>query len=250
MGLLANSAMGPLGTDSAKEISGLSSLLHHDISSPAERISIYQNNYQLALLNCLKTTFIHTYRLLGEGTFTQWANEYIAEHPSLSEDLNHYGECFSHFISSKNSNPSNDENNESWLLSHVAQSDYVKQCCYYAGNNQALPINTFINMPLDVQMNTDFVRQPSLFLMASPIDLTDMASIENIQDIPIQKSITYNLFFRNEGKVQVKIIDKALYDLLNVFEQPTNMNGLNEIQLEQLPTLLSEGWLKLVGAKV
>ena len=71
------SATGPLRKGSVEKALQLSSLLSHDIHSPAVRISIYQNNYQLALLNCLKTTFIHTKRLLGERTFKQWADEYI-----------------------------------------------------------------------------------------------------------------------------------------------------------------------------
>ena len=244
------SATGPLRKGSVEKALQLSSLLSHDIRSPAVRISIYQNNYQLALLNCLKTTFIHTKRLLGERTFKQWADEYIEAYPSQSEDLNHYGEFFANFISSKSSDSGNGEAKGSLVLFQIAQSDYVKQCCYYAANNQAFAINRFINMPLDVQMNTDFVRQSSLFLMASSIDLTNISSIENIENIPFQESIIYSLFFRNEGKVQVKAIDKALYDLLLVFEQPSNMNGLNETQLEILPILLREGWLKMAGAVV
>lgn len=250
MGPQAISKTEPLNTGSAKKVTDLSSLLSHDIRNPVVRISIYQNNYQLALLNCLKSTFIHTYRLLGERTFKKWALEYIDAHPSQSEDLNQYGEDFAHFILSESRRLSDGETKASLVIFHVAQSDYVKQCCYYADNNQALPINAFINMPLDVQMNTDFVRQPSLFLLASSIDLTDMASIENIEDMPIQEGFIYYLFYRNEGKIQVKAIDKTLYDLLSIFEQPTNMSGLNEFQLEFLPILLREGWLKLAGAMI
>ena len=248
MGPQAISKSERLNTGRAKKVTDLSSLLSHDMRSPAERISIYQNNYQLALLSCLKSTFIHTNRLLGERTFNKWALEYIDAHPSQSEYLNQYGEYFARFILSESRRLSDGESKRSLAIFHVAQSDYVKQCCYYAGNNQALPINAFINMPLDVQMNTDFVRQPSLFLMASSIDLTSIASLESIEAVPIQEGLIYYLFFRNEGKVQVKAIDKMLFDLLFLFEKPNNMNGLNENQLELLPILLREGWLKLAGA--
>ncbi len=239
----------PVSTGNENGVVDLTSLLGHEIPSPAVRISIYQNNYQLALVNCLKSTFIHTHRLLGESIFNEWALEYIDAYPSQSEDLNHYGENFSEFISTKGSDNNGDAQEQS-VVFYVAQSDYLKQCCYYASNNQTLAINEFINMPIDVQMSTYFIRQSSLFLLYSPFDLTDISSIKSIKEVPINENLTYYLFFRNEGKVQAKILNKALYNLLTVFEQKTNMNALNEVQLEQLPILLREGWLKLVGAMI
>ena len=230
----------------------LSQLLRHEIKDPAERISIYQDNYQLALVNCLKSTFIHTCRLLGENTFNKLALDYIEANPSKSESLNYYGENFSGFISNeltKSTHNNSKKNNQSAIYC-IAQSDYLKQCCYYAENNQVLDINEFVNLPLEVQMNTYFVRQPSLFLMRCYFELANVSIISSIENISINEQYTCYLYFRNEGKVQVKKLDKSIYDLLTFFEQPANMNALNEHQLENLPILLKEGWLTLAGARI
>ena len=240
----------------AENLSGapnLSRLINSNIKSPDIRISIYKNNYQMALVNCLKSTFLNVSRLLGESNFKILALKYIEANPSVSEDLNQYGKGFAKFISNRAveiNEEIGDINKGDSVIFYVAQADYLKQCCYYAENNQLLLINAFINMPIETQMETLFIRQPSLYLLASPVELRELDAIKELNDLAYRysNSMVYYLFFRNEGKVQIRTLEKSLYDLLTVFDLPTNMNALNEHQLEELPILLREGWLKLAGA--
>jgi hypothetical protein len=238
--------------NNAQETAKLAGLLHPFIRHADTRVAVYKNNYKMALLGCLKSTFIQTHRILGNELFTIKALKYIELYPSQSEDLNHYGDLFAEYISNDSSNiKGRGSQQKIWpALYYLAQSDYLKQCCYYADNNQQVPINAFINMPIEDQMDTLFVRQSSLFLMKSPVQILNLADIHAVNDLPVKDEMNHYLFFRNEGKVQIRALEKPIYDLLMVFGCQTNMNALDESQLEQLPILLREGWLKLASAMI
>ena len=238
--------------NNAQETEKLTGLLHPFIGSADTRVAVYKNNYKMALLNCLKSTFIQTHRILGNELFTIKALKYIELYPSQSEDLNHYGESFCEYISLGVSNVEGHQPQEAaWPAPYyLAQSDYLKQCCYYADNNQQVPINAFMNMPIEDQMDTLFVRQSSLFLMKSPIQILNLADVNTVNDLSVKDEMNHYLFYRNEGKVQIRELEKPIYDLLMVFGCKTNMNALDENQLEQLPILLREGWLKLASAMI
>jgi len=220
--------------------------LAHSINkmiNPEKRMGVYQNNYQMALLRCLQSSFLQTFRILGEVTFNAMAMEYIALHPSQSENLNGYGEKLSEFIS-------NYFKQEGGILGleDIAQSDYLKQCCYYAKNNSYFPLNTFMNMPIEVQLLTKMNRQPSLYLQKSRLDLINIDHITSGNVIRLSEGTAYYLFYRNEGKVQIRALEKSVFELLVLFNQDTCMNDLNETQLALLPMLIGEGWLKMAGA--
>ena len=213
------------------------------VISPEKRINVYQSNYQLALVRCLQSCFVQTFRILGEVSFNAIALEYIALYPSKSEDLNGYGENFSQFIF----NHFEKEINNRWLKD-IAQSDYLKQCCYYAKNNSHFPLHTFMGMPIEVQLLTKLNRQPSLYLQKSSLDLTNIDFIKSESPIHLNEETAYCLYYRNEGKVQIRVLEKSVFELLLVFNQDTCMDDLNEAQLEKLPMLIGEGWLKMAGA--
>jgi len=213
------------------------------IISPVKRMGVYQNNYQMALLRCLQSSFLQTVRILGDVKFNAMAMEYIALHPSQSENLNGYGEKLPQFISNYFK-----QEDVTLGLEDIAQSDYLKQCCYYAKNNSYFPLNTFMNMPIEVQLLTKMNRQPSLYLQKSRLDLINVDYLTNASPISLSEEIAYYLFYRNEGKVQIRVLEKNVFELLALFHQDTCMNDLNETQLALLPMLIGEGWLKMAGA--
>ncbi len=213
------------------------------IISPEKRIEVYQTNYQLALVRCLQSSFLQTFRILGEVRFNAIAMEYIALYPSQSEDLNGYGEKLPQFIS----NYFEQERGTRWLKD-IAQSDYLKQCCYYAQNNSYFPLNTFMNMPVEVQLLTKMNRQPSLYLQKSSLDLANIDFITSENSTGLNEDAAYFLYYRNEGKVQIRALEKSVFELLALFNQDTCMNDLSETQLIKLPMLIGEGWLKMAGA--
>ncbi|MEH6345633.1 MAG: DNA-binding domain-containing protein [Bermanella sp.] len=213
------------------------------IIGPEKRIEVYQTNYQLALVRCLQSSFLQTFRILGEVSFNAIAMEYITLYPSQSENLNGYGEKFPQFVS----NNFEQEREARWLKD-IAHSDYLKQCCYYAKNNSYFPLNTFMNMPVEVQLLTKMNRQPSLYLQESFWDLANIDFITSESSTCLNEDTAYFLYYRNEGKVQIRVLEKSVFELLALFNQDTCMNDLNEKQLEKLPMLIGEGWLKMAGA--
>mgnify|MGYP000608807870 CR=1 FL=1 len=213
-----------------------------EIISPVKRMGVYQNNYQIALLRCLQSSFLQTVRILGDVKFNAMAMEYIALHPSHSENLNGYGEKLPEFIDNYFK-----QEDVTLELEDIAQSDYLKQCCYYAKNNSYFPLNTFMNMPIEVQLLTKMNRQPSLYLQKSRLDLINIDHIASGSTIRLNEEKAHYLFYRNEGKVQIRALEKNVFELLALFNQDTCMNDLNETQLAILPMLIGEGWLKMAG---
>lgn len=67
-------------------------------ASLQRRLAAYRRNAFGNLCHALATTYPVVKRIVGEAFFREAARQYISDHPSLSGDLNDYGEGFSEFL--------------------------------------------------------------------------------------------------------------------------------------------------------
>lgn len=64
----------------------------------ARRMSVYRNNFYSNLASALAATYPVVRRLVGNDYFDQVAREYVRTYPSVSGDLQEYGEIFPDFL--------------------------------------------------------------------------------------------------------------------------------------------------------
>ena len=66
--------------------------------SAAQRLQVYRNNMQSALLGALRSVYPVTERLVGEEFFAAAAYAYLKSNPSHSGNIQDYGGAFSRFL--------------------------------------------------------------------------------------------------------------------------------------------------------
>lgn len=66
----------------------------------AQRLQVYRNNMQSALMGALRNVYPTTERLVGEEFFTATAHAYVKANPSHSGNIQDYGRAFPQFIHS------------------------------------------------------------------------------------------------------------------------------------------------------
>lgn len=64
----------------------------------AERLSVYQGQYWMRLLNLLQEQYPLTTRLFGAFVFNQYAMQFLLEHPPRAHDLGEVAEGFAGFL--------------------------------------------------------------------------------------------------------------------------------------------------------
>ncbi len=66
--------------------------------TPAERIDIYRNMYELRLIDALQVDYPGLFRCLGSERFEEVARVYVRHHPSQSYTLNRLGDRLPEFL--------------------------------------------------------------------------------------------------------------------------------------------------------
>lgn len=202
---------------------------------PLSRLKIYRNNYRGALTACMLDTFRLTYG--HEPTCLKLISAYIDAYPSVHENLNLYGDKFSHFLMAETCNKT---------ISQLAHYEYARQCCYYADNNVEFPLLKFNQLSEPEKLNHLFVRQDSIISLVTNFDLLQF--IETEQPLTYQQDIErYFLLYRDQGKVNIRPIEYDLYRALEDLKKPNNLHSLDPTTLSQLPILISNGYVRLLS---
>ncbi len=213
-----------------------SELLKSALTHPTQ-MAVYENNHRQTLLTCLATTFIKTKLLLTPARFETLADLYVQRTPSISENLNEYGEDFGTFLAEQLATEE-----LGLVIDDVAQYDFLKQVCYYAANAVDLVIEDFLTLSLDEQMRSSFVKKSSIFIFKSKVDFNALEEGEVLQ---VNDKSGYYLLYRNQGKVKLMLIDEQIFLLLTLFNKSKALEELDAHELEVLPQILAQGWLVL-----
>lgn len=206
--------------------------------NPAERLTIYQKNYQQALYCALSDTYALTKTLLSDSQFHEFMSAYIQKHPSIDENLNLYGDSFSKFLY---------ERDQSQTIADLANYEYQRLLCYYAANSPVFAAGIFDSMDLDSKLNQGFIKQESVVPVKCNFDL--LGFIENQATPSTSHEYVYALY-REVGKVKLAEIEHDEYKLLNKFKATHSLQTLSENELALLPNLIVRNWLMMVETKV
>lgn len=205
--------------------------------------AIYQHNYQEIHIATLKDTYSTVYHLTGEAYFRQLAKRYLQQHPSISGDLNHYGEHFADFIDILLQKIPNDLP----YLADVARFDwayFMVLMAHYQGENG---FNQLATWSMSQQAQAVVVPHPVCQLVASPYPIWQIwqLSLGAIEQVNLDTGAEYLLISRPLQQVTVNVLSKQAYDFLcswyagNTLSQAIDSTFLAE-DAEQLPLLFNQ----------
>ncbi|MDF2529309.1 MAG: hypothetical protein K0Q57_189 [Gammaproteobacteria bacterium] len=100
-------------------------------------LSIYQNSMRSVLFHTLSKTFPACKRLVGDEYFAKFAWSYIEKNPSVSPNLNDYGENFAQFIQTSET--------ELLYFAELARLEWNWHKTFYGPNNESVDEKTLIS---------------------------------------------------------------------------------------------------------
>jgi hypothetical protein len=196
--------------------------LSHIIDSPklsAKRaIEVYQEDYMARLTEALKNTFRGTYSLIGDDDFNLLAKEYIEATPSLSSDLDDYGDEFSEFCSRHGL--SNNYN----FLSSLAEFEWEFRLLFHKEKSNGLTAEE-IQLAIAEEDKLSLVSSCKLlsfnFLISELYALKD-ASDDNSSAFDYQNPEWLVLYKKNQF-IMIKTLSQSQWEFLKYLETPKTM---------------------------
>jgi hypothetical protein len=136
--------------------------------TPAERLSVYRNNFLISLTGALGDVYPVVQRLVGEGYFAYLATRYIAAHPSQSGDIHEFGACLSEFIAA-------DTALTEWpYLADVAALEWAWHHAFHCEDRATAKLQDLAAMDPEMHDQLCFGLHPSVSMHASDYPLSQI----------------------------------------------------------------------------
>lgn len=134
-------------------------------STPARRLAIYRRNSVAKRSAALRASYPVIDKLVGAAFFDHAANAYIAGHPSLSGDLNDYGDGFAAFLSGFPPAA------HLPYLADVARLERAWERAYYATDHASLELPRLAEIPAERYGDLRLQLHPAVTLIQSNFPL-------------------------------------------------------------------------------
>ncbi|MCL1050339.1 DNA-binding domain-containing protein [Shewanella abyssi] len=221
------------------------------------RLSVYRNNAFQALLNGLQTSFPVCQTVLGEGCFTQLAQQYGITYPLNDANLNHYGAQFPQLLSREIEQHQAFEGLE--YLPELAALEWSLKQGYYAQDrsaflklSQVYGLEALGRLSEAQQQQAVLLLQPDIELLTCqyPVQriwLKHQATAEPDEQPPEHSdaNLFYLVIFRDHFKATFTLVAAAEAQLLQSIKQGLSLGALTaaDVDLSVLPKLIQRGWL-------
>jgi hypothetical protein len=129
--------------------------------NPERRLAIYRNNVLANLREALRAVYPVVERLVGGDFFTHAANEFIRRCPSVSGDIEDYGEGFAAFLARF---PGAEALS---YLPDTAQLEWACHLVFHAADHGPLPLEKLAVIPPERYGQLRFALHPASALLAS-----------------------------------------------------------------------------------
>lgn len=179
-----------------------------------QRFRVYRNNVIAAYTATLSATYPAVQALVGEDFFDYAARQYIRKHPSLSGDMNDYGDRFPHFISGMV------QTRHLPYLEDVARLEWAMQ--EVARANESAPFNThgLTEVPPARYPELRFNLHPAARLMVSPFPLLAIWRMQHTDadataTINLDAGETRLLVIRRHHEIELEPLSRGEYEMLS-----------------------------------
>jgi hypothetical protein len=187
-----------------------------------ERIGFYRNNVISNFRRALRTVYPVIERLVGAPFIDHAADRYIRVHPSVSGDLNRFGEHFADFL-------------ETWpsarelpYLADVARLEWSVEESFHAADRDGLRIADLAAVPPDRQDMLTFDLHPSCRLLVSsyPIHLIwqiNQPGSNGDETVDLAQGGVYLLVRRRGHEVVIEALDHGGFCMFSLLAAGQNL---------------------------
>ena len=215
-----------------------------------EQITIYRNSVFGCMVNALRHTYPVCNKLVGDKFFDAMATQFIHKHPSLSPDLNNYGEAFADFIASFKPAA------QLVYLPDMARLEWAWERAFCAADHQGLDLQALSQFDERQQSLLHFQLPPgsSLITSAYPIEkIWQMNQDDDGIDDPInlQEGGNHLLVWRQNFDMRIDPLNDDQWQFLCAIQQDQPFIDIcdmfannNLISVETLmPACVQQGWI-------
>lgn len=179
--------------------------------TPAERLTVYQNNTHLTLRDLLKDIYPVTTLLLGEKFMNHVAAEFVKAFPPASGDMNGYGAGFNEFLAHL------PQLNQFAYVPDTAKLEWLAHEAYLSPRKA--PLTGAMLEAVEDPLNLTLELQPHVQLLQSawPVDRLWHEVSEHgaeLKDFKMEASDTYAAIYREETRIAVWSITAGGYRFL------------------------------------
>ena len=217
--------------------------------SPQQRIDIYRNTGISSRVKALQQIYPVCELILGKRTFNRIAYEYAINTPSISNDLNIYGEMFASMLD-KTVQTHNDLAEFSYLYD-LSKLEWLWHKVYYQENDDQFDFDAFelhsqkpdeITLTLSHSLELMSTHHPIHLIWQQHRDKKIKTSVVGLNELE------YLCIYRKEFIPKITKINKSHFDLLTACHQRKTLgdialdSGLSA-GLHALPELIKHGWI-------
>lgn len=193
------------------------------------RLAAYRNNLFGNLRSAIKASYPVVQRIVGEAFFREAARQYILAYPSLTGDLNDYGEQFSTFIASY------PHAVELPYLADVARLEWAVQVILSAADAPASDLTLLAQTPPERYGDLCFQPDERSIRLDSP---WPVAEIWQVNQIAYNGEMTVNfecqahiLIGRHRGRLSIDTLSEAEAAFFDAIARQLNIADAAEVAL-------------------
>ena len=216
----------------------------------ATALEVYRNNYRGNLHDALVGAYPVIEQLVGKEFFRGLTRAFIAEHPSRSGNLHHYGKQLPDFITTFTPAQS------LAYLPDVATLEWACHCAYFAADAAGLDLGKLAQTPPEQYSNLLLHIHPACHVVRSTYPIAAIwhahqpGAVEDFH-IDLDNGRSIALVIRSEDVVQVGDLPEAEADWLESIRTGTRLGAATDVTLEKYPHFdLSQSLTKLVSLGV
>lgn len=169
-------------------------------------MEIYRNNYRGNLQNALQDVYPVIEKLVGRDFFRLLARLYIAQHPSRSGNLNHYGKEMTDFLAAF------EPARQLVYLPDVARLEWACHCAYFAEGAKVLDLMALAQIPESRYGELILHIHPACHLVCSTYPIADIWHANHTaagRDIDLASGASNSLVSRVSDAVTVSALSPA-----------------------------------------
>jgi len=206
----------------------------HDGLNAESRVSIYRNNTFANFTDALQLTYPVVQRLVGEDFFRYAAARYIAQTPSMSGDLQEYGDTFPDFL--RTFKPAAGLP----YLPDVANLELAYEQVFYAAEPEPLDTLALSRIPEERYSDLRFSLNPASRLLTSAYPVlriwqVNQDDFEGDQSVDLDSGGNQLLIIRRHFEVELQSLNEGEYVLLRALSNQLDFATACEQALEQQP---------------
>jgi len=199
------------------------SYIIEDGISVKDRIDIYRNNVFSNYRKTLSAVYPVIERLVGKEFFRQTADTYISACPSLSGDLNEYGENFPQFIATY------EPVKELPYLKDVARLEWLMELIFHAADVIPKVLEKLAFVPEDKYGELRFKLNPASQIYQSNYPIAKIWQVNQVDwkgdgFVDLQLGGCELLVYRKNFSTTIKPLSKGEYAMLHGLSSGKNIN--------------------------